>query len=80
MVACDVSVSFLNACYVSFGPVFFSTYEECKALINLSRIILEGVHSILDGLHRKLDGVGRILEGVCRILDGVCRILEGVAR
>ena len=26
-------VSFLSAC---FGPVFFSTYEECKALINLS--------------------------------------------
>ena len=36
IVACDVSVSFLNACYVGFGPVFFCTYEECKALINLS--------------------------------------------
>ena len=28
--------SFLNAYYVGFGPVFFSTYEESKALINLS--------------------------------------------
>ena len=36
IVACDVSVSFLNVCYVGFGPVFFCTYEECKALINLS--------------------------------------------
>ena len=29
-------VSFLNACYVGFGPVFFCTYKGCKALINLS--------------------------------------------
>ena len=36
IVACDISVSFLNVCYVSFGPVFFCTYKECKALINLS--------------------------------------------
>ena len=36
IVACDVSVGFLNACYVGLGPVFFCTYEECKALINLS--------------------------------------------
>ena len=36
IVACDVSVSSLNACYVGFGPIFFCTFEECKALINLS--------------------------------------------
>ena len=36
IVACDVSFSFLNACNVGFGPVFFRTYEECKPLINLS--------------------------------------------
>ena len=36
IVACYVSVSFLNVCYVGFGPVFFCTYEECKALIKLS--------------------------------------------
>ena len=36
IVACDISVSFLNACYVGFGPVLFRTYEECKPLINLS--------------------------------------------
>ena len=36
IVACDVSVSFLNACDVGFGPVFFCAYEECKPLINLS--------------------------------------------
>ena len=36
IVACDVDVSFLNACYVGFGPVFFCTYDECNALINLS--------------------------------------------
>ena len=33
---CDVSVGFFTACYVGFGPIFFCTYEECKALINLS--------------------------------------------
>ena len=36
IVACNVCVSFLNACYVGFGPVFFCTYKECKALTNLS--------------------------------------------
>ena len=36
IVVCDISVSFLNVCYVCFGPVFFCTYEECKPLINLS--------------------------------------------
>ena len=35
-VACDFSVSFLNACYVGFGAVFFYTCEEFKPLINLS--------------------------------------------
>ena len=35
-ISCDVSVTFLNACYVGFGPVFFCTNEECKPLINLS--------------------------------------------
>ena len=36
IVSCYVSVSFLNVCYICFGPVFFCTYKECKALINLS--------------------------------------------
>ena len=36
IVACNVSVSFLNAYYVGFGLVFFCMYEEYKALINLS--------------------------------------------
>ena len=26
-----LSVSFLNACYVGFGPVFFCTYEACNS-------------------------------------------------
>ena len=33
IVACDVSVSFSMSVYASFGPVFFCTLEECKALI-----------------------------------------------
>ena len=37
IVACDVGVSFLNTCYVGFGPVFFSTYEECKGLMFSTR-------------------------------------------
>ena len=36
IVACYVSISFLNACYVGFRPVFFCTYQECKALVNHS--------------------------------------------
>ena len=32
IVACYVSVSFLNACYVGFGPVFFCTCKECKSV------------------------------------------------
>ena len=36
IVAINISVSFFNACYVWFGPVFFCIYEECKPLINLS--------------------------------------------
>ena len=31
-------VTLLNACYVGLGPVFFSTYEECKGLINVLSI------------------------------------------
>ena len=34
IVACDVSVSFLNACYIGFGAVFFCTYEKYKPLKN----------------------------------------------
>ena len=36
IVAYNVSVSFLNVCYVGFGPVFFCTYKEYQPLINLS--------------------------------------------
>ena len=42
-------VSFLNACYVGFGPVFFSTYEDCKCFKKLSgpQHSCQSIHSAL---------------------------------